>query len=176
MCVCSCTRAVHTCSLVPFLAAGLSGKCASVFMYACVRAVLKCGFLALSYQWRESACVRACVRLSLLVFPADCIHVCVRYSLLALCGFLELGCQRISWRAWSTLKRRWYCRELERTLINSHPACMKFRQSAAETHGKREAISSGSKRGCVWILFKVLGLQLKSTSDWKHGLIGRLVA
>ena len=55
------------------------------------------------------------------------------YSLLALCGFLEVGCQRISDTSLLREKMRWYCRLLDRTLISSLPVCMYARQSWAAT-------------------------------------------
>lgn len=55
------------------------------------------------------------------------------YLLLALCGFLDVGCHLTSVMSEFNEKMRWYWRLLERTLINSLPACMYDKQSWAET-------------------------------------------
>ena len=54
--------------------------------------------------------------------------------LLALLAFFDDGLQRISVQSASSVKKRWYWRLLERTLIRSLPFCMQLRQSAAATY------------------------------------------
>ena len=71
-------------------------------------------------------------------------HPTPLYSLLALCGFLEVGCQRISDTSLLREKMRWYCRLLDRTLISSLPVCMYARQSWAATATTQQDLLTNS--------------------------------
>lgn len=109
----------------------------------------------------EDPALHTCIIYDLYLRPTvllGLLYTCA-YLLLALCGFLDVGCHRISVMSGLSVKMRWYWRLLERTFINSLPLCIHWRQSWATKH-KNKAVylwhsilhqsASGSTQSAPW--------------------------
>lgn len=109
----------------------------------------------------EDPALHTCIIYDLYLRPIvllGLLYTCA-YLLLALCGFLDVGCHRISVMSGLSVKMRWYWRLLERTFINSLPLCIHWRQSWATKH-KNKAVylwhsnlhqsASGSTQSAPW--------------------------